>query len=881
MKTIRALLVRLGGWWRRGERERQLREEMESHFQMHVEDNMRAGMSAPEARRAAILRFGSVEGAKEAVRDRWTLGFLESTRSDVVYAMRGLRRNPGFAATAILSLALGTGAGIAIFTVADNLLLRPLPYPEPDRLVMVWEHRSPGGRTLHNVISPANYRDWQARNHVFDRMAAVADARAVLQEGARVEELGIQYVTYEMLPLLRVQPLRGRFFTREDDLPTSPDVAIISYRLWQSWFGGEGTAVGRKVQLNGRPATVIGVMAPGFYFRNREIDLWSTIGLDPARDYRKSAGRYLNCVARMKRGVSLQAAQREMAAIARQIEAENPVFDKNWSVVLEPLRDSMVREVKTSLYVLLGAVGLLLAVSCANVANLLLARQTARQREMAVRAAIGAGRWRVIRQLVTESLVLGIAGGLLGLGLARAAVMGLVALAPRDLSRTAAIAVDLRIVLFALGLSVATGVVFGLAPALAVWRTDVLSGLRDGSRGNLGGHGRMRNALVAAEVALSLLLLTGAGLLFRTMVGLQSVAPGLDASHVLTLRVSLPRARYREPVHRLQFFEAALGKMRSLPAVRSASSIDYLPFRGLAAGTHVRIEGRPPAKPGEELLATIRTVMPGYFQAMGIPIRMGRDFTPADNTLAAPDRFIVSESFVRRYLAGEDPLRNSISAEMLDKNPFGEIVGVVGDVKELSVDKDPEPTVYYNEAHMLSTSMVFVVRAAGNPLALAAPLRQVIQQIDPAQPAAEIEPMETIVSETFARQRFSAILLLGFSLVAVLLAGVGIYGVLAYAVTERTREIGVRMALGANPGAVIGMVLASGARVVLAGTAGGLASAFVLTGVMKTMLFGVGTHDTATFVATPLTLAAVAMAAAYIPARRASHVAPAEALRGD
>jgi putative ABC transport system permease protein len=828
-----------------------------------------------------MLRFGSVEGAKEAVRDRWTVGFLESTRSDVVYAIRGLRRNPGFAATAILSLALGTGAGIAIFTVADNLLLRPLPYQDPDRLVMVWEHRSPGGRSLHNVISPANYRDWQARNHVFDGMAAVAEGRTVLQDGGRVEELGVQYVTHEMLPLLHAQPLRGRLFTREEDLPNSPDVAIISYRLWQSWFGGEDSAVGRKVQMSGRPATVIGVMPPGFYFRNREIDLWGTIGLDPARDYRKSGGRYLTCVARMKRGVSVAAAQKDMTGIARQIEAENPVFDKNWTVTIESLRDSMVREVKTSMYVLLGAVGLLLAVSCANVANLLLARQTARRREMAVRAAIGAGRWRVIRQLATESLVLGAAGGLLGLGLARAAVMGLVALAPRDLARTAAIAVDVRIVLFALGLSLATGLVFGLAPALAVWRADVLSGLRDGSRSNVGGHGRMRSALVAAEVALSLLLLTGAGLLFRTMVGLQRVAPGLDASHVLTLRVSLPRARYREPARRIHFFESALEGMRSLPRVRSASAIDYLPFRGLAAGTSVEIAGRPPAKPGEEMVATIRTVMPGYFQAMGIPLRKGRDFTPADNTLAAPGRFIVSETFVRRYLAGQDPLRNSISAAMLDKNPFGQIVGVVGDVKEGSVDKDPEPTVYYNEAHMQSTSMVFVVRAAGDPLALAEPLRRVIQQIDPAQPAAEIEPMETIVGETFARQRFSAILLLGFSLVALLLAAVGIYGVLAYSVTERTREIGVRMALGANPGSVIGMVLASGARVVLAGMAAGLASAFLLTGVLKSMLFGVGAHDTATFVATPLALAAVAMAAAYIPARRASHVAPAEALRGD
>jgi putative ABC transport system permease protein len=881
MRKLRGFLVRLTGWRGRERRERELREELEAHFQMHVEDNLRQGMSAAEARRQAAIRFGSVEGAKESVRSGWTVNWLETLRQDLIYALRGLRRNPAFALTAVLSLALGIGASIAIFTVADGMLLRPLPYREPGRLTMVWETNPRSLARQHNVVSPANYRDWKAQNEVFEGIAAFVASKATLNDGQQVEELDEQYCTADLFPLLGVKPYRGRFFTAAEDLPNTPNYIVISYRLWQSWFGGAESTIGRKVQVNSRPATIIGVLPPGFYFQNRGVDIWEALGLNPSRDYRKNSGRYLSSVARLKPGVSEARAQAEMTDLGKRLERDYPVFNRNWNILLEPLRDSMVRDVKTSLLVLLGAVFLLLAVACSNVANLLLARHTARRREMAVRASIGAGRWRVVRQLVTESLVLGLVGGGLGLGLARLAILGLVRLAPRDLARDAAVTVDLRIVLFAVAVSLATGLIFGLGPALAVVRTDLIRGLREDVRAGGGSHLRLRNLLVAGEMALCLMLLAGAGLLGRSFVELQRVDPGLRAVQVLTFRVTIPNALYREPQRRIQFYQRALEELKALPGVRSASGITFLPFHGMAPGTYVDIAGRPPAKPGEEHVGQIRTVMPGYFRTMGIPVRSGRDFTDADNAIEAPWRFVINEAFARQYLPGEEPLGKQISAQMQSPNPFGEVIGVVGDVKEGAVDKEPRPTVYYVHAHMPLTQMIFVLRAAGDPLALAEPARRVIRAMDPAQPVADMAPMETVVNETFARQRFSAVLLAGFSLAALLLAAVGIYGVLAYTVNERTREIGVRVALGAEPGRIVWLVLREGGRVVLAGAAAGLCGAMALTGLLKSMLFGVGAHDAATFAVVPLMLGAVALAAAYLPARRAARMDPVEALRAE
>ncbi|HEY1939109.1 MAG TPA: ABC transporter permease [Candidatus Angelobacter sp.] len=879
MKVLWRLWARVQGLFSRNIRDRELAQEFESHLQMHIDDNVRAGMGFEQARREALVKFGGMEAAKEAVRETSRMVWVETTVSDARYAARGLRLNPGFAVTAILSLALGIGASVAIYTVADNLLLRPLPYPAAQQLVMLYE-TNPHQALKHNVISPANYFDWKAQSSSFSAIGGFFDFHVIVGDGKRTEEIDAQAMSGEVLPALGVQPIRGRVFTTQEDKDDA-HVAVISYRLWQNWFGGDDAVIGRQLQVNSRPFTIIGVLPPEFYFNTRSCDIWLTLGLNPADNLRKTQGRWMWAVARLKPTVTLSQARAEMSGIAQRLEIAYPEFNKGWGAAVEPLRDSFVGEVKTSLLVLLGAVTLLLCVACANVANLLLARYTTRRREMAIRGALGAARGRLVRQLLTESLILGLAGGILGIVLAYFAVSGLVALAPRELTRSVQITFDLRIVVFAFLLSVVVSIVFGLAPSLVASGGTLNHGLHEDSRQSTGTGNRLRSWLVALEIACSVALMAGAGLLFRSLVGLQNVDPGLDEHNVLTFRVSLPEQRYGSTQKRLEFFSGATERLGELPGVRSASAVSYLPFNGQAAGTAVQIGGRPPAKPGEELVATIRTVMPGYFRTMGIPLKSGRDFTASDNLAATPPRFIVNETFVRKYLTDEDPIGKQISPWMNKENPFGEIVGVVGDVKEGTLDKEPAPTVYYIYSHLDYGEMVFVLRTQKDSLSLAASARKMIQELDPELPVSQLRSMETVVRQTFSRQQFSTVLLGSFSLASLVLAAIGIYGLLAYSVTQRTREIGVRVALGAEPHSIVRMIIASGARMVLIGGGAGLIGAFALSGLMKSLLFGVGPRDPLTFIAAPAIFVAVALIAAYVPARRAARVSPTEALRAE
>lgn len=881
MRHVRIFLARLAGLFRREWREQELRREFESHFQMHVDDNIRSGMTPEQARREASLKFGGLEAAKEAVREtsRWL--WLETAWQDFSYALRGFWLNRGFAGTAILSLALGIGASVAVFTVADNLLLRPLPYPQASQLAMVFEVNHHNGLMQnHNVVSPGNYFDWKKQSSSFEGIGGFIDLHVTCGDGRRGEELDAQAVSGEILPLLRVQPLRGRLFTAEEDAKDA-HVVVISYRLWQNWFGGEDSVIGRQIQVNARPFTVIGVLPPEFYFHTRSTDLWLTLGLNPGPNLRKSQGRWMWTLARLRPGVSLQQAQAEMTTIAQRLELEYPEFDKNWGINVEPLRDALVGQIKPSLLALLGAVILLLTVACVNVANLLLARYSARRREMAVRCALGAGRWRLLRQLLTESLMLGLLGGILGIVLARLAVNGLVALAPSDLTESIQVVFDRRIVVLSVLLSALTSVIFGLAPALIASRTNVSRDFHEANRQHTGGSSRLRGWLVIAEIALCMVLLTGAGLLFRTLVGLQAVVPGLDPEHVLTFRVSLPTVSYGEPQKRVDFFVHATEQLKRLPGVRSASAVSYLPFNGIAAATRVDIDGRPPAKPGEEFVATIRTVLPDYFRTVGIPLKQGRDFSAADNTLSSRYRFIVNEAFVSAFMPGEDPLGKNISAWMDRGNPLGEIIGVVGNVKEGALDQEPRPTVYYVHSHLAYGQMVFVLQTSLDPDIAVEPARKIIHGLDPDLPVSQVRTMAAIVRRTYARQQFSAILLAGFSLASLLIAGVGIYGLLAYSVTQRTRELGVRMALGAAPRSIARIIVVGGFRLALLGASAGLLGALALSGLIKSMLFGVGPRDPLTFLAAPAVLMLVAVLAAYIPARRAARVSPMEALRAE
>ena len=880
MRAVRALFNRLSGWFHRKQRERDMVQEFESHLEMHIEDNVRAGMSLQEARRQAMIKFGGMESAKESVRDRARFLWVETAWQDFRYALRGLRRNPGFAVTAIVSLALGIGASLAIFTVADNLLLRPLPYPEASQLVMLYE-ANPHENADHNEVSPANYFEWKAQSTAFSGIAAFADYHVILSTGHRSEEVDIQSCSYDLLPLLGADPIRGRLFTRQEDEESSDGgkVAVISYRLWQKWFGGNDGVIGRQVQINARPWTIIGILPADFYFHSRSVDLWLPIGLKPSPDLRKMGGRWIWTAARLKPGVSLRHAQTQMNTISTRLEETYPESNKGWGVNIQPLRDSLVGKVKTSLLVLLGAVILLLATACANVANLLLARLTARRRELAVRGAIGAPRWRLIRQLLTESVVLGIIGGIAGTLVARYAVFVLLALAPRDLTRSIQVSFDTRIVIFAFALSILTGIVFGLAPVFVTAKTDLNRALHDQSRSTAGGGTGLRNWLVASEIACAVMLLAGSGLLFRTVVRFQEVPPGLDPSNILTFRVTLPHDPYSKVRDRAEFFRHATEEFTRLPGVRSASAVSYVPFDEIGAATSVTIAGEPPRKPGDDLVAIIRTVLPGYFQTLGVPVKSGRDFTDADNRQETPYRFIVNEAFVHKFLQGKDPLSTRISAWMDDNNPFGEIIGVVGDIKEESLDKEPSPTVYYVHAHLAYGGMIFVVKTQNDPLSLTASVRKIIKGLDPQQPVADVRTMADVIGQTFARQQFSAVLLAGFSLASLVLAGVGIYGVLAYSVSQRTREIGVRVALGAEPGRILQLVVAGGARLAIVGVLAGLAGALTLSGLLKSLLFEISPRDPVTFILAPAILMGVALFAAYLPARRASRLSPVDALR--
>jgi predicted permease len=798
---------------------------------------------------------------------------------DLRFALRRLARAPGFAAAAIVCLALGIGANTAIFSVVHAVLLRPLPYGQPERLVGLWES-SRFRESERNSVSPANYRDWQAASTSFSGMAAVSDGSASLTGGGQPVEVSVQGATAGLFEVLGTPAAIGRSFLPADDTPGASDVALLSDGLWQRRFSGDPAIVGGSIQLDGRAVTVIGVMPPRTESvgRNPRPDLWVPLRLDPARDYRATSGRYLQAVGRLVPGVSAERAQADLATIAARLESEYPDFNSGWSVNVVPLTEQVVGSVRRPLTLLGGVVLLVLLIACGNVANLMLAQATARRRELAVHAALGASALALGRRLLAESLVIALAGGALGVLLAWWCTDALAALAS-GLPRTHEIGIDGTALAFTLLVSLAAGVGFGLVPALHAARGDLHGDLKDGARSSGGRGSRTRSLLVGAQVAGSLVLLVGAALLLKSFARLQQVDLGYDPEHVLTARVALTGERYREEDRQVAFFEELIRRVEALPGVRAVGAINWLPLSGQRSATRMTIEGEPPTAPGQEPGADVRAVDPGFFAAMDIPVVRGRGIEAADRAGGARS-VVVSRSFAARYLAGRDPIGRRIHMEWGD-TLVGTVVGVVGDLRHTGVDSLPEPTVYWALPQFPHSFMTLVVRTEGAPQRLASALVAQVRALDPNQPVAELKTYDEWLGGAVARRRFTLLLLGGFAGLALVLTAIGLYGTTAYGVVQRTRELGIRSALGARRADLLWGVLRQGITVVALGVAVGLGLALLLSRLLSSLLFEVSATDPGVFVAITLLLLLVSAAAGLLPARRATRVDPMIAIRAE
>ncbi|MEZ5316181.1 MAG: ABC transporter permease [Vicinamibacterales bacterium] len=793
---------------------------------------------------------------------------------DVRYAIRQLLRNPGFALVATLTLALGIGATTAIFSVVNGVLLRPLPYGDPDALVRVHEVVPQYGRFS---VAPATFLDWRSQNQVFDRMAAYGTSSATWTDQETPDRLQGAIVSWDLFQLLGVAPELGGSFTADQDLPDAPNVVVISHTLWQQRFGGSPDVVGRTVPVNGVPTTIVGVMPAGFYFPSRTAEFWTPIGLDPSNAPR--GAHFLGVVARLRGGVTATQADAEMRGISERLAREYPDDSANESSEVVPLLEQVVGGVRTSLLILLAAVGVVVLIACANVANLLLVRASVREKEVAIRTALGAGRRRLVLQMLAESLVLAVVGGAAGLALAWLAIQPIQALGASSLPRVADIGLDGRVLGFAGLATIVTGVLFGLAPAWHAARGGIGAMLKDSSRSSTAASGRwIRRALLVAEVALSIVLLVGAALLLRSFARLTHVDPGFQPDRVLTFSVSLPQGQYPDTGHRAAFYDRLLERLAALPGATAAGMAQTLPLRGNYV-LSVEFQGRPPAQPGQEASANYRVISPDYFTAMGIPLRRGRTFTARDSG-TSQQVAVVDEAFVRRHFPDEDPIGHGLDIGNGVDGDFT-IVGVVGDVRQSGLDEVAAPTMYVPYAQDVFRSMSMVVRTDGDPAGLARQVREAVRDLDGSLPAYGIATLASVISDSVAQPRFSMLLLSLFAGIALFLAAVGLYGVVAYTVSQRTREIGLRMAIGAQPRDVLRMVVGDGMRLAAIGVAVGLVAAALLARVVQSMLFEVETSDPASYGVTALVLLAVAAIACYVPARRAMRVDPLVALQSE
>ncbi len=794
---------------------------------------------------------------------------------DIRYAFRMLIKSPGFSLVSILTLALGIGANAAIFTVVNALLLEPLPYGAPDRLVTVWQDFRGRGGPVDEWATPGNYADWRQASGLFEQVAVITNWGPALTGSGEAEMIPGEQVSHEYFEVLGISPAMGRGFAQTDDVPNARRVVIIGHDLWQRRFGSSPSALGQIVQLAGEPHEIIGILPQGFRPIIQPLaQVWRPLRLNTATPSRGAI--ILRTVARLPAGMDIGKAQAAAATLAKQLEAAHPDSNQGVGINIVALQDRVVGNIRPGLLAIHGAVGFVLLIACANIANLLLARGSARSRELAVRVALGAARVRVVRQLLTESVLLATIGGVAGLFLGMWTADALVAIAPQNSPLSTAVHLDARVLTFVVVLTLLTGLLFGIAPAWQSSRRDVTHSLKDGGRGSAGVSGRaIRKALVIAEVALALVLLTGAGLLLQTFVRLQAADLGFRTENVLVGAFNPPRARYQKMEQYIAFYDQVLERAAALPGVRTAALTSVLPLGG-DSDTDFQIEGRPAStSPADATVTWYRLVSASYFDAMGMRVLRGRGFQPREATPAV----IVNETFVGRYFPGQDAIGRRVRFGA--NSPWAEIVGVVADARVRGARGESRVETFIPYWQMSEPGMNVVLHSAGNPMALAESVRRIVAEVDRDVPVSNIRTLDQIVGMSIQEPKFFATLGLTFGILAVALAGIGIYGVMAYAVSQRTAEIGVRMALGAAPMEVFRLVIGDGLRLAAVGIALGAGGAYLVSRWLETMLFEVEPGDPATLAVTATVLLVIAVAACVVPARRATRVDPMIALRAE
>ena len=874
--SLSDLWRRLRALTRKGQLENELDEEMQFHLERDIEQNIKSGMSREEARYTALKSFGGLEQSKEVCRDARGVSLVENILRDVSYSLRILLKSYAFTIVVVLTLALGIGANTALFSFANGILLRPLPYPQSDRLAAIDETALKRGIDSMSVSYP-NFLDWREQNKVFQDIGCYFGTNRFSLSGAGEPiEIRGSRVTYGLLELLRVSPQLGRTFTANEDRPEEDAVVILGYDLWQRSFGGNPNVLGQKIMISNRPRTVIGVMPRGFRFPEIS-ELWVPLALTPEMFTRNDHG--LSSIARLKDGVSIAEAQAEMTAIASRVEQQNPVTNEGLGVKVTSLHDNLAGDYREALLILLGVVGCVLLVACVNVANLMLARATARQKEFALRAALGAGRWRIVRQLLIESLVLATAGGLLGFALSLWALQLLLKSIPFQLPVWMNFSIDLRVLGFTIGITLLTGLLFGAAPALQTSRVDLNDTLKEGGRGTASGRGRSRSFLVVTEIALSLVLLVGAGLMIQSFLRLRRVNVGLDPHNVLTMTCILPGAKYREDDQRAAFFKQLVERVRNLPGVQAASATATVPLSGGNWGRSLTVEGYPVLSVGQAPMIQHTVVTPGYFRTMGIPLLSGRDFTDAD-AKGSQLVTIVDERLARQYWPNESAIGRRVRfGPPEDNEPWHTVIGVVGAVRHQRMQEETRQSVYMPHLQIPVNGMSVVTRTSSDPKDLVPAIRREVTQLDSDLPVSKVATMEEVMAESIWQPRLYATLFAVFAGGALLLALIGIYGVMAFLVQTRTHEIGIRMALGATARDVFKLVVGRGMKLTFVGVVTGIVSAMALTRLMHSLLFNTSATDPIIFILISLLLSIAAFLACYLPARRAAKVDPLIALR--